>query len=134
MVGSESNFPQSLGTERLILRLFESSDARLVHDYLGVYNDPSIVSAIGDRGLRTARDVEKLLEGQRLGPDYTAARRRPSHILVYLGYERDTDKNVGFVSILHRDNLIPPDLAWATVTPFSGRGYATEMAKELLRF
>jgi ribosomal-protein-alanine N-acetyltransferase len=95
----------------------------------------AFVSLVQDKHVR-----RYMMDGILHPPDWCAERIRESQALferrgvgLWLAYERESDELVGscgFLEALAVDPVHPePELAYALFERFSGRGYATEMAR-----
>lgn len=114
-----------LETPRLVLRHLTLDDAGLM---LAIWNDPAFIRHVGDRGIRTVEDAEeamkngvfKLYEDHGYGPFRVAL--------------RDGDQAVGICGLFRREGLDDPDLGYATLPHFCGKGYAYEAASAVLGY
>ena len=110
-------------TARLRIRPLTPSDAPFIVTLL---NDPAFLRYIGDRGVRTVEDAVAYI---RTGPVSSHAR---------FGYGLDavedlqTAEPMGICGLLQRDELDAPDLGFAFLAPFRGRGFAREAAEAVL--
>ena len=113
-----------LRTERLVLRELGDADADFI---VRLLNEPSFLHFIGDRGVRTAADARRyLLEG----PIASYARNGFGLHLVELGDATP----IGICGLLWRDTLDAPDIGFAFLPEFWGRGYALESAAAVLAY
>ncbi len=110
-------------TDRLLIRPMAVEDAAFILELL---NEPSFLANIGDKGVRSLEDALGYI--QSAGWD---------------NYERfgfgmntveliDTSTRIGICGLLQRDWLPSPDLGFAYLEPFHGRGHATEAAGGML--
>lgn len=106
-------------TERLTLRRFAYEDAAFVLELL---NDPSFIENIADKGVRTLDDARAYLAD---GP--IASYTRHGFGLWRVGLKGD-DTPVGMCGLLKRDALDDPDIGYAFLPRYAGRGYAYEAA------
>jgi RimJ/RimL family protein N-acetyltransferase len=112
-----------LETERLVLRWLMPDDAAFVHELM---NDPGWIRHIGDRGIRSIEDARHYID-ERLHAQ-----------CVRLGYGlnrvalRASDTPVGICGLVRRDWLDSPDLGYAFLPQYRGRGCATEAAAAML--
>jgi RimJ/RimL family protein N-acetyltransferase len=113
----------ALTTERLRLRELAAGDCGFVLELL---NDPAFVANIGDRGVRTPADALAYVEQ---GPG--ASYRRHGYGL-YLVEARDGGAPLGLCGLVRRDALPHPDVGFAFLPAFRGRGYALEAARAVL--
>jgi RimJ/RimL family protein N-acetyltransferase len=113
-----------LHTDRLSLRELGDADADFI---LRLLNEPSFLRFIGDRGVRTAADARRyLLEG----PITSYARNGFGLHLVELGDATP----IGICGLLWRDTLDAPDIGFAFLPEYWGRGYALEAASAVLAY
>ena len=108
-----------LETDRLTLHEMTLDDAGLM---LAVWNDPAFVRYVGDRGIRNLDDAEEAMrEGiLRLYEEYGYGPYR-------LALKGSGDA-IGICGLFRRDGLDDPDIGYATLPEFCGRGYAFEAA------
>lgn len=112
-----------LETERLSLREFDVGDAPFIRRLL---NEPAFLRFIGDRGVRTDDDARAYLE------------RVPLESYLRLGYglylvELVADGTpIGMCGLMRKPWLNAPDLAYAFLSEYGGRGYALEAARAVL--
>lgn len=112
-----------LGTKRLVLREFDHGDAEFI---VRLLNEPSFIANIADRGVRTIQDALSYLD---TGP--LAMYRE--HALGLYRVERSEDGQVvGMCGLLVRDELPDPDIGFALLPEYWGRGYAVEAAAATL--
>jgi RimJ/RimL family protein N-acetyltransferase len=112
-----------VGSERLVLRELSLADAAFVVELL---NDPGFLRFIGDRGVRTEEDARGYLEK---GPLASYARHGFG---LYAVVTRDSAEVAGICGLLRRDWLDEPDVGFAYLPRFRGRGYAVEAARAIL--
>lgn len=112
-----------LSTERLQLREFVVEDAEFIIELL---NQPSFIRFIGDKQVRTIDDAKKYL---RSGPIDSYRRHGFGLYLVQL---RDNQQPIGMCGVLKRESLPDPDLGFAFVPDYWGKGYAFEAASAVL--
>ncbi len=114
-----------LETDRLILRQQSIEDAAFI---LELMNDPSWIQYIGDRGLRTLEDARKqILDGpiamyDRLGYGF------------YITELKDGSIPIGICGLVKRDFLEDPDVGYAYLPAFWGKGYAYEAASAVMDY
>lgn len=112
-----------LDTDRLSLRRLELDDAGFM---LRLLNEPSFLQNIGDRGVRTLDDARANLER---GPLDSYHRHGFG---IYMVETRADGVAVGVSGVLRRDGLDDPDLGFAFLPEFWGRGYAREAGERVL--
>jgi [ribosomal protein S5]-alanine N-acetyltransferase len=117
--------PGILETERLLLRPLTFDDAPFVLELL---NDPDWLRFIGDKGVRTLEEARRYIE---TGPFDSYAKNGFGMLLV----EQRADRApAGLCGLVRRDVLPGPDLGYAFLPAYRGRGYAREAAEAVLRF
>ena len=114
-----------LETERLILREISSDDAEFVLDLL---NQPSFIKYIGDRGVRTL-DVARDFIENRYRQSY-----RDHGFGLYTVKLKEADTAVGMCGFVKRDTLPHPDIGFAFLPQYGGKGYAVESAQGVMDF
>lgn len=105
-----------LQTERLALREMEPRDAAFIVEQL---TDPSFLQHIGDRGVRDHDSAIAYIERWR-------ANYACDGYGLWLVEHRDTHEVVGMCGLVRRDTLPSPDIGYALLPRFRGRGYALE--------
>ena len=114
-----------LETDRLILRHLTIEDAEFV---LKLLNEPSFLSFIGDKGVRTLDDARNyILKGpvesyQRFG------------FGLYLTELKENGIPIGICGLLKRESLKDVDIGYAFLPQFWGQGYASEAAAAVMAF
>lgn len=110
---------KKLETERLILRQLNVTDAGFT---LRLLNSPGWLEFIGDRGIRDIQSAETYLNDKVLTL-YEKYGYGP------YGVRTKSDETLtGFCGLFKRDFLEDPDIGFAFLPEYSGRGYATESA------
>jgi RimJ/RimL family protein N-acetyltransferase len=112
-----------LRTERLILRPFQLEDAPFI---LRLFNEPSFIENITDKGVRHLEQAEDYL---REGP--LASYATHGHGL-WMVQHRETGNPMGMCGLIKRDRLPELDLGYALCPEFWGLGYAREAAAACL--
>lgn len=120
-----ANTTTLLQTENLIIRKLRVEDAPFIFELV---NMPSWLQYIGDRGVRTVRDAEQYIIN---GPMTSYEKFGFGLYLVAL---KDTLEPIGMCGLLKRDTLEHPDIGFAFLQKFTGRGYAFESATEVLAY
>lgn len=109
-----------LDTQRLALREFTPQDAPFL---LRLVNEPGWLRNINDPGVRTVGDALAWAEGRlfkayrELGHGFWAVERRDDGALV------------GMCGLFKRPVLPEPDIGYALLAEYEGRGYALEAAR-----
>ncbi|MTI87723.1 MAG: GNAT family N-acetyltransferase [Balneolaceae bacterium] len=110
-------------TDRLIIRQLEQEDAPFI---LKLLNDKSFLENIGDKGVRTEEDAIEYLED---GPLESYKKYGFGLNLVTL---KTSDTPIGICGLLQRETLEHPDIGYALLPEYRGKGYAKEAAKAVL--
>ena len=113
-----------LTTERLLIRQFVVADAEFILELL---NQPSFHRFIGDKGVRSVDDAKNYIA---TGPIESYQRHGFGLYLVEL---KDTKVPIGMCGVLKRESLPDPDLGFAFLPQYWGKGYAFEAASAVLR-
>jgi ribosomal-protein-alanine N-acetyltransferase len=112
-----------LETQRLTLRRVTLDDADLM---LAIWNDPAFVRNVGDRGIRT------------LGQARDAVRSGPLQLFADHGFgpyamiRKSDASRIGICGLFKRDNLEHPDIGFALLPDYRGKGLAAEAAFAVL--
>ena len=112
-----------LETERLRLRRVTLDDADLM---LTIWNDPAFVRHVGDRGVRTieqARDAVKS-SALRLYAEYGYG--------PYVVVQKSDNARIGICGLFRREHLDEPDIGFALLPDYFGKGLAGEAAFAVL--
>jgi [ribosomal protein S5]-alanine N-acetyltransferase len=115
----------SLKTERLILRKLNLEDSLFIVELL---NSPGWLKFIGDRGVKTEEDAKLYLQN---GPLLSY---EINGFGLYLVELLETGDPIGMCGILKRGSLENPDLGFAFLPEFMGKGYAYEAAKAVVNY
>jgi len=111
-------------TERLIVRQFELSDASFI---VRLLNDDLFIRYIGDKNVRTHDHAINYLK---TGPKASYEKHGFGLNLVCL---RESHTPIGMCGLLKRNELDNPDLGYAFLPEYSGKGYAREAAGNTLK-
>jgi RimJ/RimL family protein N-acetyltransferase len=113
-----------ISTERLLLRQFEPADAAFI---LTLLNTPGWLQYIGDRNVRSLEAAARYISK---GPMKSYQEHGFGLLLVV---EREQGQPIGMCGLLKRDSLEFPDLGFAFLPEYTGKGYAFEAASAVLR-
>ena len=113
----------ALATGRLRLRWLTQDDAAFM---LRIWNDPAFLRYVGDRGLRSESDARAALLA---GPLTMYERYGYGPYLLCL---RSNGMPVGICGLFRREGLADPDIGFALLPEFCGRGYAREAAEAVI--
>lgn len=114
-----------LETERLILRLVEESDAEFILDLL---NQPSFIEFIGDRGVRSVGEARGYIASR-----FTKSQEENGYSL-YVVELKDGSTPIGICGFVKRDTLPDPDIGFAFLPQYCGKGYAVESAQGVMEY
>ena len=114
-----------LETERLLLREFTLGDTAFIIELL---NSPGWIKYIGDRNVKTEEQAVAYLHN---GP----IKSYQQHGFGLSMVEKSDDHTpVGMCGIIKRDTLDNPDIGFAFLPEYNGKGYAFEMATATLAY
>ncbi|MDH3621482.1 MAG: GNAT family N-acetyltransferase [Gammaproteobacteria bacterium] len=113
----------ALQTPRLRLRRLTLDDADLM---LAVWTDPAFMRNVADRGVRTLDESKEAMKtgALKLYEDYGYG--------PYAMVTRADGEKIGICGLFKRDNLDHPDIGYAVLPEFCGKGYAGEAASAVL--
>ena len=114
-----------LDTERLRLREFTINDSKFI---IELVNSPGWLEFIGDRNIKTEEQAKTYLEN---GPIKSYKENGFGLSMV----ETKSDKTpIGMCGIIKRGNLENPDIGFAFLPEFTGKGFAFEIANATMMF
>ena len=114
-----------LQTERLRLRELTLSDAPFIVELV---NSPGWLKFIGDRNIKTIDQAKTYLEN---GPIKSY---HDNGFGLWLAETKATNTPIGMCGILKRETLDHPDLGFAFLPEYIGKGYGFEAATATLAF
>lgn len=115
-----------LETERLYLRKFTPDDADFV---LQLLNSPCYLQYIGDKGVRTLKDARRyIIEGPML------AWEQHGYGFAVVLLKKGAGVPIGGCGLINREGLSGPDIGFAFLPDYAGRGYGFEIAKATLEY
>ena len=133
MTSLKASLPQYLYTSRLVLELFDYSEAH--YDcLLAAMNSPTAHKYMGDYGVRTPAQFDAMNRGSRLSRVNNGGKEPDVDVYYILRLGKENGTMMGAVSLMQRAASTPPDMGWCLLEEFHGKGYASEAAKEVLRF
>lgn len=137
----------TLHTSRLTLTMFDPASSQDALDLLAVFNDPVHIVNAGDMGIHTPAQLHALNLALTIpNTKFTRCAPPPNMaafgitdacipcFMIRLGAYNPQGDFVGTVSLVQRGADAIPDMGWALLSQFSGQGYATEAAREALRY
>ncbi len=113
-----------LETERLSLCQLKIEDAPFIYELL---NSPEWIQYIGDREIRTLDDARNYIEK---GPMSSYSR---NGFGLYLTRLKTDDTPIGLCGLIKRETLAHPDIGFAFLSEFMGKGFAFESASAVLK-
>lgn len=113
-----------LETKRLRLREFTLDDTRFIIELL---NSPGWIEFIGDRNVKTEEQAIQYLQN---GPLKSYLQNGYGLSMV----ETKDGQPIGMCGILKRETLENPDIGFAFLKEFTGKGYAYEIANATLSY
>ena len=113
-----------LETGRLRLAELDEGDAGFILELL---NEPAFIANIGDREVRTCDEAAAYVR------DVFAASYAQNGFGLWRVERREDGEAVGICGLVRRDWLEEPDIGFAFLERFSGRGYASESAAAVMR-
>lgn len=145
---SDVEIANALYTPRLTLTRFNWSTDADTELVIACFNDPAAIAAHGDLGLRTPEDLRNwdkrtYLSVRTIEKAYKKQNRRiPAQglippplpwYIVHLGRGDLSGECIGIVTIMESTPPVP-HIGWGFLHQHAGKGYATEAAKEVLRY
>jgi ribosomal-protein-alanine N-acetyltransferase len=112
-----------LNTERLELRWLTTDDAPFM---LAMWNDPAFLRNVGDRGIHSLEQARAAIESGPLGL-YSQYGYGPFRLRL-----RDEGADVGICGLFRRDTLDEPDIGFAILPDYCGRGLGFESGAAVL--
>jgi RimJ/RimL family protein N-acetyltransferase len=114
-----------LETERLVLREFTLDDTSFIIELL---NSPCWIKYIGDRNIKTKENALAYVQN---GPLKSYQDNGFGLSMVEI---KDDNTAIGMCGIIKRETLNNPDIGFAFLPAYNGKGYALEMASATLDF
>ena len=114
-----------LTTERLILQEATLKDAPFI---LELVNSPNWLAYIGDRGIKTLADAKKYIQESLIGS------YRQNGFGLYKVALKANGAPIGICGFLKRDYLDHPDIGFATLPKYEGKGYTYEVASATMEY
>lgn len=93
-----------------------------------LFNQPSWLRFIGDKGIRTVEDARNYIEN---GP---VAMYRRLGFGLYLVALKESGEPIGISGLIKRESLEDVDLGFAFLPAFWGKGYAFESARAVIEY
>ncbi len=112
-------------SKRLRLRQCQLSDDSFVME---LYNQAEFIEFIGDKGLTTLQDAQNYLKHNLIKSYQTFG------FGLYVMEVKASGEIIGVCGLVKRDCLNEPDLGYALLNDYTGKGYALEAAKAVLDY
>ncbi|WP_223034605.1 GNAT family N-acetyltransferase [Hanstruepera marina] len=110
-------------TKRLIISKFTPEDAAF---YLELLNTPKWITYIGDRHLKTVDDAKNYLQEKTI----------PAYAKQGFGFykltKKESNRPIGTSGLIKRDTLDFPDIGFALLPEYEGKGYGYEASIKIL--
>ncbi len=116
---------QIIETQRLVLREVVETDDEFMLDLL---NQPSFIKYIGDRNVRNLEQSRDFIKTR-----YTKSYQDNGYGLYLVELKRD-NTSIGVCGFVKRDTLPDPDIGFAFLPQFEGKGYAFESAEAIMKY
>lgn len=116
---------KKLETERLSLRMITTKDAPFM---LALFNSPGWLKYIGDRNVHTEAEAEAYIKKFYL-TSYTE-NGYGSYAVVL----KDCNTTIGSCGVYKRPNLDNPDIGFAFLPDYLGKGYGYEAANAVMEY
>ena len=114
----------SFETERLLVREFTKDDGPFVFELM---NSEGWLKYIGDRNIKSIEAAEAYIE-----KTYFPSYELNGHG-AYIVILKETGKPVGSCGLYKRDNLEHPDVGFAFLTNYLGKGYGFEATQGVMK-
>lgn len=116
----------SIQTQRLQLSELDPGSEADAQAMLALLNDPGFIAGIGDRGVRTPAQAADYLR------EWQGAQYRTLGFGHYAIRLREGGDFIGTAGLIQRKDLSLPDLGYALLGAYRGRGYAEEAARGVM--
>lgn len=114
-----------LETERMLLANASFDDSRFFRELM---NSPNWIEFIGDRGIRNDQDAAKYIE------DSLITSYAENGFGLYKMCLKDSGRPIGICGFIKRTYLDNPDIGFAILPQYEGKGYAYEAAMATMAF
>jgi RimJ/RimL family protein N-acetyltransferase len=114
-----------LETKRCIISELQPADAPFIFNLM---NSPGWLKYIGDRGIKNHEDAHNYILN---GP---VKSYHENGFGLYLVQEKASGEKMGLCGLLKRDLFQEPDLGFAFLQEFTGKGFAVESAEAVMQY
>lgn len=137
----DSDIPTVLQTERLKLRMVDPNDTSDLEELISLYNAYHARSGGATPSITSIDDIR--LKHELAGPraDFCTLTPPPKGMfhLIYLLASETADDNdsgtpLGHIAVSFRSEMPCPDVGYAVLPAYEGRGYASEAGRAVVRF
>jgi len=112
-------------TQRLIVREATESDASFIKALL---NSPNWLEFIGDRNIKTEEDAKNYINNALVNSYKT------NGYGLFLVALKENNRLIGMSGFVKRDYLSHPDIGFAMLPEYEGKGYSYEAAKAVMDY
>ncbi|WP_020407949.1 GNAT family N-acetyltransferase [Hahella ganghwensis] len=116
-----------IDTKRLRIRKFTLEDTDFI---IRILNDPDFIRHVVDRGIRTTQEAENYL--QEVPLKSYRENGFGFYVVALKTGEEEPETLIGMCGLIKRDFLQSPDIGYAFLPEFRGKGYAREAASAIL--
>ena len=112
-------------TERTTLSTLTVEDAAF---YLALINDPTWISNIRDKGIRTIGEAQESIQKEAIASQNTYG------FSLFVIRRKSDNVEMGLCGLIKRDGLKHVDIGYAFLPAYIGQGYAFEAASAVVRY
>ncbi|WP_299671353.1 GNAT family N-acetyltransferase [uncultured Polaribacter sp.] len=110
-------------TDRLILRPTNQKDSKFIFE---LFNTPSWIRYIGDKGIKTIEDAENYIE------KHIISQQNRLGFSTYTLIRQIDNKKIGTCGLYDRDGIDGIDIGFALKPEFESMGFAFEASKKII--
>jgi [ribosomal protein S5]-alanine N-acetyltransferase len=114
-----------LNTERLVVRHISASDSAFI---LNLMNEPSYLKFIGDRNIRSEESAREYIQSK------FVQSYNENGFGLYLVELKESRIPIGICGLVKRPRLNNPDIGFAFLPEYWGKGYALESCREIVKY
>ncbi|MDO6427838.1 GNAT family N-acetyltransferase [Thalassotalea sp. 1_MG-2023] len=113
----------TIETKRLILRLLTHKDANMI---LALLNEPAFLKNIGDKGVRDLQSAKNYID---TGP---LSQLSQYGFCLLCVVQKSSNRAIGLCGLIKRDGIKHPEIGYALLADFHGKGLAYEAAESVI--
>lgn len=113
----------TIETKRLTLRLLTHQDGAMI---LALLNEPAFIENIGDKGVRNLQDAKQYIDN---GPLMQLSQFGFCLLCVV---QKSSNKPIGLCGLIKRDGIEHPEIGYALLENYRGKGFALEAAQGVI--